>query len=29
MEINENKYLTLFPANESKGKIKKYDCEEK
>ena len=22
MEINENKYLTLLPANESKGKIK-------
>ena len=23
-EINENKYLTLFPTNESKEKIKKY-----
>ena len=29
MEINENKYLTLFPANESKGKIKKYDYDKK
>ena len=23
-EINENKYLTLVPTNESKEKIKKY-----
>ena len=23
-EINESKYLTLFPTNESKGKIKNY-----
>ena len=23
-EINGNKYLTLVPTNESKGKIKKY-----
>ena len=23
-EINENKYLTLVPTNESKNKIKKY-----
>ena len=24
-EINENKYLTPVPANESKEKIKKYE----
>ena len=24
-EINKNKYLTLVPTNESKGKIKKYE----
>ena len=24
-EINENKYLTLVPINESKEKIKKYE----
>ena len=24
-EINENKYLTLVPTNESKEKIKKYE----
>ena len=24
-EINGNNYLTLVPANESKGKIKKYE----
>ena len=24
-EINENKYLILVPANESKEKIKKYE----
>ena len=24
-EINGNKYLTLVPTNESKGKIKKYE----
>ena len=24
-EINENKYLTLVPTNESKGKTKKYE----
>ena len=24
-EINKNKYLTLVPTNETKGKIKKYE----
>ena len=24
-EINENKYLTLVPTNESKEKIKRYE----